>query len=221
VQILLLEDDLETARAVSAGLETRGFTVSLATDVPSAQRLAEERRFDAAVLDVMVPGGSGLDVLQTLRSSGSGMPILLLTARDRVEDRVDGLHRGADDYLVKPFAFVELAARIEALLRRPSHRVEPLRVGRLEIDAVRRRTLFDGVALDLTPKEHELLFALASRDGAVLSRKEILEEVWGYKFDPGTNVVDVHVTRLRRKLEDVGATGLIRTIRGVGYSLEV
>jgi two-component system copper resistance phosphate regulon response regulator CusR len=220
LQILLLEDDLETARAVSAGLERRGFTVSVAGDFASARRLIGERRFDAAVLDVMVPGGSGLDVLRAIRDGGSSMPVLLLTARDRVEDRVDGLGRGADDYLVKPFAFVELAARIEALLRRPARLVEPLRIGRLEIEPVHRRALFDGVALDLTPKEYELLAALAERAGDVLSRKEILEQVWGYKFDPGTNVVDVHVTRLRRKLEDAGAAELIRTIRGVGYALE-
>jgi DNA-binding response OmpR family regulator len=219
VRVLLLEDDVDTAQAVSTGLALRGYEVAHAADLIAARRLLGERTFDVAVLDVMVPGGSGYDVLRDLRSSGVSLPVLMLTARDRVEDRIEGLRLGADDYLVKPFAFLELAARIEALMRRPATRVETIRVAELEVDPMRRRALYEGTALDLTPKEFELLVALASQPGHVLTRKTLLEMVWGYRFDPGTNVVDVHVTRLRRKLESVNAGHLVRTVRGVGYTI--
>ncbi len=221
MRVLLLEDDVETARAVSSGLTSRGYEVAHAADVPAARSLLADRTFDVAVLDVMVPGGSGYDVLAELRSSDTRLPVLVLTARDQVEDRVEGLRLGADDYLVKPFAFLELAARIEALMRRPATRVETIRVADLEVDPMRRRALYEGAALDLTPKEFELLVALASQPGHVLTRKILLELVWGYRFDPGTNVVDVHVTRLRRKLESVNAGHLVRTVRGVGYTIRV
>ena len=217
--MLLLEDDLGTAQAVASGLAERGYEVTTAADVDAAGRAAETQRFDVAVLDLMVPGGGGYAVLDLLRAKSPGLPVLILTARDSVADRVEGLERGADDYLVKPFAFVELAARIAALLRRPSTRVEVLRAGPLEIDPLHRRASAGSEVLNLTPKEFELLLCLASRNGEVLTRKELLEVVWNYRFDPGTNVVDVHVTRLRRKLEGAGAAGLIRTVRGMGYAL--
>ena len=145
--------------------------------------------------------------------------MLVISARDRLDDRVEGLDRGADDYLVKPFAFTELAARVRALLRRPSSLVAPIREGVLEIDPLRRQVRCGDRALTLTTKEFELLYCLASRRGEVLSRKEILRLVWGYEFDPGTNVVDVHVGRLRRKLEDAQAADLLHSVRGVGYVL--
>jgi two-component system OmpR family response regulator len=220
VRILLLEDDRETAAAVVAGLTTRGYEVCHAADSASALALEERHRFDAAILDLMVPGGGdGYTVLDRLRARDPGVPVLILTARDSVEDRVEGLRRGADDYLVKPFAFVELAARLVALLRRPHARTEVLYVGQLEIDPLRRSVTCASQALSVTQKEFDLLLCLASRAGEVLTRKELLAIVWGYHFDPGTNVVDVHVTRLRRKLEAAGAHDVIRTVRGIGYAL--
>jgi DNA-binding response OmpR family regulator len=167
----------------------------------------------------MVPGGSGYRVLQALREQDARVPVLVISARDRLEDRVDGLDRGADDYLVKPFAFTELAARVRALLRRPASNVAPIRSGVIEVDPLRRLARSGDRALDLTAKEFELLSCLVARQGEVLSRKEILRLVWGYDFDPGTNVVDVHVNRLRRKLESAEAMGVLRTVRGVGYVL--
>jgi DNA-binding response OmpR family regulator len=220
VRVLLLEDDLATARAVASGLSARGYEVVEAADAEQAATLGREQSFDAAILDLMVPGGGGYTVMDQLRRRFPGLPVLILTARDSVADRVEGLQRGADDYLVKPFAFIELAARLAALLRRPQTRVEALRVGELEIDPLQRRAFHRGTPLPLTPREFELLHCLASRGGEVLTRKELLQVVWGYHFDPGTNVVDVHVTRLRRKLEGAGGEGLIRTVRGIGYALE-
>src|SRR4029453_19005376 len=206
--------------AGQAGLGARGYDVDCAQRVEDAKGLVNEHRFDAAVLDLMVPGGGGYAVLELLRARPPGLPILILPPRESVEDRGEGLARGADDYLVKPFAFVELAARLAALLRRPQTRIEVLRIGGVEIDPLQRRAYHQGAPLNLTPKEFELLLCLAQHAGEVLTRKDLLEQVWGYRFDPGTNVVDVHVTRLRRKLETWGTDGLIRTVRGVGYSLE-
>jgi DNA-binding response OmpR family regulator len=217
VRLLLLEDDLTAARAVATGLEAQGYCVTHAAHVADGLALVAAQEFDAAILDVMVPGGGGYRVLDALRARLPGIPILILTARDALEDRVEGLDRGADDYLVKPFAFVELAARVRALMRRPTSRVDPLRLGSLELDPLRRRVRRGERLLELTTKEFELLFCLASRRGEVLTRKELLRLVWDYDFDPGTNVVDVHVNRLRRKLEDVDAGSLLRTVRGVGY----
>jgi len=220
MRVLLLEDDLATAEAVASGLSSRGYEVVQAADAAQAAALGREQSFDAAILDLMVPAGGGYAALEQLRQRSPGLPVLILTARDSVADRVEGLQRGADDYLVKPFAFIELAARLSALLRRPQTRVEVLRAGELEIDPLQRRAFHRGAPLPLTPREFELLHCLASHRGEVLTRKELLEVVWGYHFDPGTNVVDVHVTRLRRKLESAGGEGLIRTVRGIGYALE-
>jgi DNA-binding response OmpR family regulator len=219
MRILVLEDDPATAGAVVDGLRGRGYEVLHAEDAQAARELAERNAFDAAVLDLMVPKGGGYSALEALRARSPGLPVLILTARDSVADRVEGLERGADDYLVKPFAFVELAARLAALLRRPQTRVEALRIAELEIDPLHRRALHRGSPISLTPKEFELLWCLARQKGEILTRKELLESVWGYRFDPGTNVVDVHVTRLRRKLEASGAADVIRTVRGIGYAL--
>lgn len=220
VRLLLLEDDEVTAGAVASGLAHRGYEVERAADVSTALAAIERIAFDAAILDVMVPGGSGYQVLDALRAKSGGIPILILTARDGVDDRVEGLDRGGDDYLVKPFALVELAARLRALLRRPPTRVEVARVGALEVDLLHRSARHGDTALALTPKELELLHCLLARAGEVFSRKELLEQVWGYRFDPGTNVVEVHVNRLRRKLEFAGAAESIRTVRGAGYSID-
>jgi DNA-binding response OmpR family regulator len=218
-QLLLLEDDAATASAVAAGFGSLGFAVCQAAEVGEALALVASRSFDAAILDLMVPGGSGYLVLQALREQDARVPVLVISARDRLEDRVDGLDRGADDYLVKPFAFSELAARVRALLRRPASNVAPIRAGVIEVDPLRRLARCGESALDLTAKEFELLACLVAREGEVLSRKEILRLVWGYDFDPGTNVVDVHVNRLRRKLESAQAMGVLCTVRGVGYVL--
>jgi two-component system OmpR family response regulator len=218
MRILLLEDDRETAEALEKGLAREGHDVSLAADVDTALRLSAEASFDAAVLDVAVPGGSGYQVLDRLRASPMPAYVLMLTARGRVDDRVEGLDRGADDYLVKPFSFVELAARLRALGRRHQASQTRLRCRALELDLAARSARAAGRRLALTPIEFSLLATLLQAQGAPVSRRQLLHEVWGYDFDPGTNVVDVHVNRVRRKLEDAGATDVIRTLRGQGYA---
>ncbi len=220
MHILLLEDDPPTAEALRAGFTRSGFEVTTAASAGDALAAVARTRFGAVILDVMVPGGSGYDVLADLRARGDDVPVLILTARDRVPERVDGLERGADDYLVKPFAFTELMARLRALLRRPARRVEPLRLDGLDIDLLHRRVLAHGRHVDLTRVEFDILLALAEARGDAVTRRDLLATVWGYRFEPGTNVVDVHVARLRRKLESAGAASAIRTVRGIGYALD-
>jgi DNA-binding response OmpR family regulator len=217
VRVLLLEDDLETASAVEKGLSLEGHRVSVVTRARDALDLVAVEAFDVAVLDVSVPDGSGYDVLAALRAERRPTQVLMLTARGSVADRVEGLDRGADDYLVKPFSFAELAARLRALDRRPKPSAE-LRSDALALDLLRRTATVRGERLDLTPTEFSLLAALLRERGAPISRRALLREVWGYEFDPGTNVVDVHVNRLRRKLEDRGLEEVIRTVRGSGYA---
>jgi DNA-binding response OmpR family regulator len=219
VHILLLEDDSQTADALRAGITRSGFDVTWAASCAEASRSVATTRFDAVILDLMVPGGSGYDVLEELRGRGDDVPVLILTARDQVPDRVEGLERGADDYLVKPFAFAELMARLRALLRRPTRRVDSLRVDALDIDPLHRRVTAHGRHVDLTRVEFDILLALAEQHGSTVTRRDLLATVWGYRFEPGTNVVDVHVARLRRKLESAGAADTIRTVRGIGYAL--
>jgi len=218
MRILLLEDDLETASALEKGLALEGHEVSVASRAREALGLVASQVFDAAVLDIAVPDGSGYDVLAAIRESGRAVQVLMLTARGSVEERVEGLDRGADDYLVKPFSFAELAARLRALDRRAKPAVTLLHSDALALDLVRRSASVGGERLDLTPTEFSLLAALLRERGAPLSRRALLREVWGYEFDPGTNVVDVHVNRLRRKLEDRGLDSVIRTVRGSGYA---
>jgi len=220
MRLLFLEDDPETARSVSCALTERGFEVRHVSDVDTALAALEGAPPEAAVLDLRVPGGSGYQVLDAIRARDRHVPVLILTALDAVDQRVEGLERGADDYLVKPFAFSELVARIRALLRRPGSRMDPLRVGRVVIDPLRGLASCEGVRLELTRTEFALLQALSERRGEVLNRQLLLELVWGYRFDPGTNIVDVHVNRLRRKLADVGEAERIRTVRGVGYAVD-
>ena len=218
MRILLLEDDLETASAIEKGLSREGHRVSAARRAGGALELVSAESFDVAVLDVSVPDGSGYDVLAALRAGQHPTQVLMLTARGTVEDRVEGLDRGADDYLVKPFSFAELSARLRALERRARPGSTELHSDALALDLIRRTATVRGERLDLTPTEYSLLAALLRERGAPLSRRALLREVWGYEFDPGTNVVDVHVNRLRRKLEDRGLDGVIRTVRGSGYA---
>jgi len=218
VRILLLEDDRETASAVEKGLSLEGHRVSVAARAGAALDLVAAEPFDVAVLDVSVPDGSGYDVLAALRIGQHPTQVLMLTARGTVDDRVEGLDRGADDYLVKPFSFAELAARLRALERRAKPSSTEIRSDSLALDLIRRTATVRGERLDLTPTEFSLLAALLRERGAPLSRRALLREVWGYEFDPGTNVVDVHVNRLRRKLEDRGLEDVIQTVRGSGYA---
>jgi len=218
MRILLLEDDDETAVALEKGLVHEGYTVRTARDVEDALHWITRESFDLAVLDVRVPGGSGYDVLARLKADTPQIQVLMLTARGSVEDRIEGLDRGADDYLVKPFSFAELAARLRALKRRQAPPPNELHCGDIRMDLMRRRMSAKGRPIDLTPTEFSLLASLVRANGEPVGREELLREVWGYEFDPGTNVVDVHVNRLRRKLEDAGVAELIRTIRGRGYA---
>jgi DNA-binding response OmpR family regulator len=219
LRILLLEDDLETAQAVEDGLRAGGFDVLTCHDVASALEVVEHYALDIAVLDLVVPGGSGYDVLRALRRHDPGVPVLILSALDAVSQRVAGIERGADDYLVKPFAFVELLARVRGIIRRPAKRIEPFVLGNLRVDPLQRVATVGERALDLSQKEFELLRNLIELPGEVRNRTELLDKVWGIRFDPGTNVIDVHVSRLRSKLRLAGAEPSIQTRRGVGYVL--
>ena len=221
MKLLLVEDDPKATAFLTKGLTENGFVVDAAATGDDGLALARAGGYALVVLDVMLPGRDGWDVLARLRQAADATPVLFLTARDAVADRVRGLELGADDYLVKPFAFSELLARVRTVLRRgPARTPDVVRVGDMEIDPVRRRASRGGVPLDLTPKEFALLSLLARRAGEVLSRTLITEQVWDVNFDADTNVVDVHVRRLRAKADDPFGTRLIHTVRGVGYVLE-
>ncbi|MBN3727357.1 heavy metal response regulator transcription factor [Burkholderia sp. Ac-20379] len=221
MRILVVEDEPKTGAYLKKGLEESGLSVDLAADGADGLLLAEEEQYDVIVLDVMLPVLDGWDVLKRLRASKS-TPVLFLTARDDVEDRVRGLELGADDYLVKPFAFVELLARVRTLARRgPPRETEWIAIGDLEIDVMRRRVRRGATRIDLTPREFSLLHLLARRQGEVLSRTQIASYVWDMNFDSDTNVVDVAIRRLRVKMDDDFPAKLIHTVRGVGYVLEL
>ena len=220
MRILLVEDDVDVARFIRKGLLEESYAVDLAVDGESALEMAEINSYDAIVLDLLIPPPEGMDVCRILRAGGLHVPILMLTARDAVEDKIAGLDAGADDYLAKPFEFRELLARIRALLRRGGARVLALfSVGDLEIDSGSHRVNIGGRSLSLTTKEYALLEYLARRAGEVVSRADISAHVWDEHYDPLSNVVDVYVQRLRRKLDRTGAESLIRTRRGEGYQL--
>lgn len=221
MRILIVEDERKAAEYLHRGLTESGFVVDVAYDGDDGLHLAVESSYDLVVLDIGLPRRDGWSVLASLRRAGRQTPVLFLTARDDVSDRVRGLEAGADDYLVKPFAFSELLARIRSILRRgPTRLPDVLAAGDLEIDVTRHRATRGGHRLDLTPKEFALLALLLRRRGEVLSRTIISELVWEMHFDSDTNVVDVAIRRLRAKVDDAFPTKLIRTVRGVGYVLD-
>ena len=222
MRILVVEDDRKIASFIAKGLQQDGFAVDLAHTGLDGFHLASSEEYDVAVVDIMLPLLSGLDLIQGLRKEGNLTPILILSARDAVDDRVRGLQMGGDDYLTKPFAFSELVARIQALIRRANAVAEPttLTLSDLTLDLIRRKAVRDGQTIELQPKEFSLLEYLVRNKGRVVSKTMIMEHVWGYDFDPQTNVVESRMSRLRDKVDRGFSSSLIRTVRGVGYVVE-
>ena len=221
-KILVVEDEPKVAGALKEGLETEGYEIVLAQTGEEGFFNASSNVFDLIILDIMLPGRDGIEILHTLRRQGMKLPVLLLTAKDAVEDRVLGLDAGADDYLVKPFAFPELGARIRALLRRNKADSESaLKIGDLEIDPVRRTVIRKEHRIDLTAREFDLLEYLARNHSRVVSREMLARDVWKEtaRATPLDNVIDVHIARLRKKLDDPFDTKLLHTVRGVGFTL--
>jgi two-component system copper resistance phosphate regulon response regulator CusR len=222
VKILIVEDEHKTGEYLRQGLGEAGFVVDLARDGTDGLHQALQESYDLVILDVMLPGLDGWQVLQGIRKRGLQMPVLFLTARDQIEDRVKGLELGADDYLVKPFSFAELLARVRTILRRGRSGTEPtsLLVADLELDLLRRRVTRGGRKIDLTAKEFGLLELLMRRRGEVLPRSLIASQVWDMNFDGDTNVIEVAMRRLRVKIDEGREVKLIQTVRGMGYVLE-
>jgi len=222
MKILIVEDEPKTGDHLKQGLTEAGFITDLARDGWEGLELAKAGQYELAILDVMLPGLTGWQVLEGMRRAGLDTPVLFLTARDQVEDRVKGLELGADDYLVKPFAFAELLARVRSLTRRGRASLEPtlLKVADLELDLLRRRASRGGRRIDLTAKEFALLELFMHRPGEVLPRSLIASQVWDMNFDSDTNVIDVAVRRLRLKIDEGHELKLIHTVRGTGYVLE-
>lgn len=221
MRVLLIEDDVEAAAFIVKGLTEAGHNVNHLTDGRDGMTEAVHEVYDIAIVDRMLPGVDGLSIVRALRASGNHLPILLLTSLGGVNDRVCGLDAGSDDYLVKPFAFTELLARVNALLRRPQLKGEDtrLRVGDLELDLVAHKAMRSGRPIDLQPREYRLLEVLMRNKGRVMTRTMLLERVWNLNFDPKTSVVETHISRLRSKIDPPQDKPLIHTIRGSGYSL--
>jgi len=218
MRILLVEDEEKVSRFVARGLTSERFAVDVARDGKSGWELAQTYQYDLVILDLLLPGLTGSEVLHRIRKTKSQVPVLILTARDSLGDKVEHFEAGADDYLAKPFAFAELLVRVKALLRRgPATRASILRVGDLELDRLSQQVKRAGKRVELTAKEYGVLEYLMANTGRVLSRTMILEHVWDQSFDGATNIVDVYVRHLRTKVDDVDEHKLIRTIRGLGY----
>jgi two-component system, OmpR family, copper resistance phosphate regulon response regulator CusR len=221
MNILVVEDEQKTAVSLTKGLIENGFAVDVTGKGDQGFALARTGKYDLLILDVMLPGQDGWSILTELRRIGRQTPVLFLTACDSVPDRVKGLELGADDYLVKPFAFAELVARVRTLLRRgPSRTPEIIRVADLEVDVLRQKALRGGTLLDLTPKQFSLLLLLTRRAGEALSRNAIAEQVWGIKHPDHSSIVDVHIARIRAKVDGPFERKLIHTVWGIGYVLE-
>lgn len=220
MRILLIEDDRQAAAYLVKGLKESGYAVDHAADAAEGRHLALQESYDAMVIDRMLPGGDGLSIIEALRARGNTAPVLILSALGEVDDRVKGLRAGGDDYLTKPYAFSELLARLEALLRRRSSSVtSKLRVADLEMDMLARSVTRAGTRIDLQPREFRLLEYLMRHSNQVVTRTMLLEHVWDYHFDPQTNVIDVHISRLRQKIDKNFSTPLLHTVRGAGYCL--
>lgn len=223
MRLLLVEDDEKTASFIVNGFKQAGFAVDLATDGETGLELALSEPYDVCVIDIMLPKLDGLSLIEEIRCNKKNIPVIILSAKRSVDDRIKGLQKGSDDYLIKPFAFSELLARVHALIRRSSNNYKGTKivVGDLSLDLLTREVFYGAYKLDLQPREFSLLEYLMRNSGKVLSKTMIMEHVWNYSFDPQTNVVDVLVCRLRKKLEEVEPDKeIIHTIRGVGYVLK-
>jgi len=221
MRVLLVEDDVDVARVVRKGLTEQAYAVDVAESGERAMEMASVNAYDAMILDIIIPAPSGMEVCRTLRQSGSNVPILMLTARDAVEDKIAGLDAGADDYLAKPFEFGELLARLRALLRRGGATLSTvIEIGGMTIDTRSHSVTIDERPLTLTTKEYCVLEHLARNAGRIVTREEISEHVWNEEFDPFSNLIEVYINRLRRHIERVSPRKLIHTVRGAGYMFE-
>lgn len=220
MKVLVVEDEKQIARFVKKGLEEEGFSVDVCGNGDDAYHLATAHHYDAIVLDIMLPGRDGLSILKNLRKQKNDVPVILLTARSELDERVEGLNYGADDYLTKPFYMEELTARLHAITRRGGDKTSVLEAGDLSMNLLNREVKRGGKEIRLTAREFGLLEYLMRSPNHVFTRTQILEHVWGYDFDPSTNLVDVHIRRLRKKLNVDGADDAIETIRGVGYRIK-
>ncbi len=221
MKLLLIEDDADTAGFILRGLKEHGHVIDHALDGKDGLFLAASGKYDALIVDRMLPGLDGLSIIKMLRATGNHAPALFLTTMDGIDDRVEGLEAGADDYLVKPFAFAELLARLAALMRRPpiSDVKTVLRIGDLEMELLKRVVVRGGQTIDLQPQEFRLLEYLMRSEGRIVTRTMLLENVWDFHFDPQTSVVETHISRLRAKIDKGFPTDLLKTLRGVGYCL--
>ncbi|MEZ5399150.1 MAG: response regulator transcription factor [Bryobacteraceae bacterium] len=220
MRLLIIEDETKIADFIKRGLESAGYQVDHATTGQSGLDMAHDTDYELVILDLMLPDLDGLDVLRKFRNRKSSPTVLILSARDAIDDRVKGLELGADDYMVKPFAFVELLARVRAMIRRGTPMPERLQVGELTLDCIRRKVTRAGEVIELAPKEFSILEYMMRNPGRPLSRTMIVEHVWDVEYDGLTNIVDVYIRHLRSKIDDPYPTKMIQTIRGVGYMIE-
>lgn len=220
MRILLVEDEKNVAEFIARGLREEHYTVDVVTSGSEGASLAVESQYDLVILDIMLPDIDGIEVCRRVRSAGLATPVLMLTARDSVRDKISGLDSGADDYLTKPFSFDEFLARVRALLRRRSTEMTTLTYRDLRIDVPAHKAFVGAHEIILRPKEFSILEYLLRNKGRVLSRTRILENIWGYNFDPTTNIVDVHIKALREKIARFGKGEYVRTVRGIGYAVD-